>query len=874
MGNDLRYRLRALFRKRAMDRELQEELRFHAEQQLRKSLASGLSAHEAARRFRLDFGGPGQIQEECRDARGVALIEDLGRDLAYAWRVLAKSRGFAAVAILILALGIGANTAAFSFVNAILLKQLPVDRPDEVVQLNYRIRGRGPFQSFGYPDFREIEQDNRVFAGMLGGAPMKFHFAAGDTPAEVWGSIVSGHYFPTLGVRAILGRTLTPEDDGTEGAHPVCAISWRFWNDRFGADPSAIGRTVQLDAHPFQIVGVLQRGFGGISLNERSDIFLPMSMQEPFLGMKRDDRGYSWFAALGRLKPGVTIAHAAAVYDALMRRIKPGWTGSLEPVPQGVGDGRKRLGSPVLICLAAVGLLLLIACANLAGLLLARASGRAHEMAIRLSLGATRGRLMRQFLMECALVGAAGCAASLAVSAVLMKLMTSFLEAPNSNASFLVGLDPLVLAFTAALSLITVFGFGLLPAWQATRRLDVSAGLNARPGLGRAAGRLRQVLIVVQLALGMVLLFGAGVLTRSLRQLQTTDIGLDPERVVTLNVDPGKNGYSTAATADFYARLLQQTQRLPGVTSAALSEIGVFSGNMFAAMVRVPGHTARDDEPNNNYNIVTPGYFRTLGTPLLAGRDFTEDDRPGSPLVVIVNDQFVKYYWPGERVVGRHIRIVGKGLPDAEIVGVAKTTRYQAMREDPQIIIYVPLEQKPLYPLTLEARTIASPAATIRLLRGLLRSLDPKLPAIAATLVEKRDATISRERMMAFLSTFLACLAAALVGIGLYGLIAYSVAGRTREIGVRLALGARPGAVTWLFVRQALMLAALGIVIGIPPALLGARFLKSIVFGVPAQDPVAAISACVLLALVAIGAALWPAGRGSRQDPVKALRYE
>ena len=877
MGSDLRYRLRALFRRRAMDRELEAELRFHAEEQIRKSMAAGLSREEAGRRLRLDFGGAGQIREECRDARGVSLVDDIGRDLTYAWRVLAKSKGFAAVAIAILALGIGANTAAFSFANAILLKKLPVQRPDELVTLQYFSHGKsrtfGPFSAFGYGEFRQIEQNNHVFAGMLGSGGIRFHFTAGNAPARVWGSLVSGNYFRTLGVHAALGRALTAEDDGVEGAHPVCVVSWQFWNDELGGDPAAIGRAIRLDAHPMQVVGVLQPGFRGASLQQRSDIFVPMSMQEPFFGMKRDEPGYVWFSVMARLKPGVSLAQATAGYSTLLHRIFHERTGVLYPAPQGNGSERRELGSPVLISVAAVGLVLLIACANLAGLLLARASGRVHELAIRLSLGATRGRLVRQFLMECGLIAAGGCVAGMGVAAVLMRLMVGYLETPDSSQALQVGLDPIVLAFTLVLSMATVLGFGLLPAWQATR-LDVNSGLKSRSSLARGAGRLRHALIVVQLALGMVLLFGAGVLTRSLRELRTTDIGLQADHVVTVTIDPGKSGYSRAATADLYTRLLEQARRIPGVTAAALSEIGVFSGNMFAAMVRVPGHIPHDAEPNNNYNLVSPDYFRTLGTPLLAGRDFTDEDREGAPRVAMVNDQFVKYYWPGENAVGRHIRVMGIGMPDAEIVGVVKTTRYQTVREDPQIIIYLPLKQKPLYPLVLQARTIANPAATIAMLRGVVRSLDPKLPVLAGTLTEARDATISRERMLAFLSSFLACLAATLVGIGLYGLIAYSVAGRTREIGVRLALGARPGAVTWMFVRHALLLTALGIAIGVPPALLGARFLKSIVFGVPAQDPVAVVAACLLMGLIAVVAAVWPAGRGSRQDPVKALRWE
>jgi len=874
MWSDLLYRLRALFRRRAVESEMEEELRFHSEQHVGKSLQAGLSADEAARRLRLEFGGTAQIEEQCRDARGVAALENLWRDLVYAARVLSKSKGFAAVVVLILALGIGANTAAFSFVDAILLKKLPVERPDELVLLRYLIDGDGPLDRFGYPYFREIERQNQVFEGMLGSYAPPFHFTTGGAASIVHGEIVTGGYFRTLGVHAVAGRTLTDQDDGVEGAHPVCVISWQFWQDRFGGDPAVVGHTVLLDAHPYIVVGVLQPGFRGAELQARRDIFVPASMVEQFAGMKRDQGGWGWMEVMARLKPGVSIAQAKASVSVLVRRLSPKWTAVVEPGAQGFGSARKDLGTPALISLGAVGLVLLIACANVAGLLLARALKRYRELAVRLSLGATRARLVRQLLMECVLLAVAGAVASIAVAAGLLELLLHFLQKPGSDAALLVGLDGRVLAFTVGLAALALAAFGVLPAWYAAR-LDVSAGLRDQPfGLARSTGRLRQSLIVVQVALGIVLLFGAGVLARSLRHLDTIDLGFNPERVVAMNIEPGKSGYSDAGQSDLYARFLDSARRLPAVESASLSLVGVLSGQIFAGPVRVPGHTRQKDEPNNNYNVVSTDYFRTLGIPLIAGRDFTDEDRAGAPAVVIVNQRFVEYYWPHQNVVGRHIRCLNGR--DAEIVGVVKTARYQKVREDPQIIIYMPLKQQtPSFgPLTLHARTRAHPELVLAQLRGIVRGLDPKLPVIASALLEQRDATISRERLLAFLSSFLALLAAALVAVGLYGLIVHSVAARTREIGVRLALGARPAAITWMFVRQALVMVALGIVLGLPIALACSRFLKSIVFGITPQDPLAIISGCALLAAIAAAAATWAAVNGARQDPLKALRCE
>ncbi|SPE33421.1 putative Permease [Candidatus Sulfopaludibacter sp. SbA3] len=858
-----------LFKGRHSENDLEQEMRFHLEMKADANRAAGMSDREARHDASQRFGNATLLQEVSRDAWGWAWLERLGDDIRLSFRMLRKNPGFAAVAVLTLALGIGANTTAFCFVNAILLKKLQVERPEDLVKIgNY---------GYNYAILREFGQHTDVLAGVAGYGGLQINLTSGTSSARVGGDLVSGSYFDVLGVHPAIGRTLSAEDDGAEGAHPVCVISWHLWQGTFNGDPEILSRTVELNAHPFQIVGVLQPGFRGTHMHSPHDVMVPMSMTEMFYGAKRDDPHWAWLAVMGGLKAGVPLPRAEAAISGFLLNLKIAFAGrnpvyKLIPAEHGTDNIQETLGDPAKILMGTVGLVLLIACANLAGLLLARGSSRHREFAVRLSLGATRANLIRQILTESAVLAVLGVVFSFAVSAWLTRLLLHFFHDPQSNVTLAVTMDPAVLAFTVALAVGTAVTFGLLPAWYATR-VQVNAGLkNQLARAGRSGGRLRQGLLVFEIALGLTLLFGAGVLTRSMRNLQTIELGFNPDQVVTLALQPGQSGYTKTAAQEFFARLLDQSRKISGVRAAALSSVGVLTGGMWAGGVKVPGYVPHGPDVNNNFNNVSPDYFRTLRIPLLAGRDFTEADRQGAPDVLIVNQQFVTHYWPGQNALGRKIRANGR---DGEIVGVVKTAKYQRLKEDPQITIYFPLAQRWSGALTLDVRTSANSGRMIARLETLVRGLDPKLTVNAATtLVEQRDAGISRERLLAFLSTFMGCLAAALVAIGLYGLIAYAVVRRTGEIGIRLALGAQPGNIRWLFVREGLWIAILGLALGAPLAYIGSRVLKTLVFGVSPQDPLAMIAGVVVLVLVAAASALLPSWRGSRLDPMRALRYE
>ena len=860
-------KLQFLLKGGRLERDLEEEMSFHVAMKADANRAAGMADEEARRDASRRFGNAAVLKDVSRDAWGRAWWERLADDLRLSFRMLRKNPGFASVAVLTLALGLGANITAFSFVNAILLKKLPVAQPEQL----YKIGAYG----YNYSVLRELRQRTDVLSGVLGTAGIQVNLVSESGAAKVSGEIVSGSYFDLLSVHSAIGRTLTAEDDGAEGAHPVCVISWHLWQGRFGGDPAVLSRPVEINAHPFQIVGVLQPGFRGTQLHSPHDLMVPMSMTEMFMGAKRDDPAWAWHSIMGRLKPGVPASRVEAELSTFLLNLKNRFAGphpvyKLIPAEHGMDSVGDSLGDPAKVLMGAVVLVLLIACANLAGLLLARGSSRHREFAVRLSLGATRANLIRQILTESAVLALLAALLGLLVSQGLNELLLYFFYDPQSNVALAVALDPLVLAFTGVLALATLFIFALLPAWYATR-VQVNAGLkNVSPRL--TGGRLRHGLLVFEIALGLTLLFSAGVLTRTMRNLQTIEMGFDAEHVVTLSLQPGQSGYTKAAAQDYFARLLEQSRRIAGVQSAALSSIGVLTGGMWAGPVTVPGYVAHGEQVNNNFNNVSPDYFRTLHIPLLAGRDFTDADREGAPNVVIVNQQFVAHYWPGGNAVGRRFRANGR---DVEVVGVVTTAKYQRLKEGPQVVVYFPLAQRWSGALTLNARTAANTDRMIASLLGVVRGIDPKvMPDAATTLVEQRNAGISRERLLAFLSTFLGCLAAILVAIGLYGLIAYAVVRRTAEIGIRLALGARPGSIRWLFVRESLFVAALGLAVGAPLAYFCSGVLKKLVFGVSPHDPAALTVGVVVLIVLAAASALLPSWRGSRLDPMRALRYE
>jgi predicted permease len=870
-ADKLLLRVRSLFERPRVEQELDDELRFHLEQQIEENIARGMTREEARYSARRSIGGIEQIREECRDMRGVTFIETLLQDLRYALRMMRRSAGFTMVAVLSLALGIGANTAIFSLADAILLKKLPVNDPDRLVTIE---------RSVNYPFFRELDRRNGVLGALAGRFSTDLNLTAEGSTERIHGELVSGSYFRVLGVGAALGRVLTEEDDGAEDAHPVCVISYDLWQKKFGGAPDVLNKSILLNARPFQIVGVSERGFRGAALQGRSDMQVPMSMTEVIEGDKRDSTGWSWLQMIGRLRPGIARAQAEANIQAIATNIDKEqghekWKASyrLFPGDQGFDDHRDEFKKPILVLLALVGSVLLIACANVANLLLARAVERHREIAVRLALGATRVRLVRQLLLESLVLSGVGGTTGFLLSFWMGRALVYFLR--NDNFAIEVHPDLLALVFTAGLSVITGLLFGLMPAWQLTRP-DVAPALKqerAGPGwVSRAL--LRRALVMGQISVSLVLVFGAGLFARTLRNLRTVDLGFRPEQIILMTMDPSLSSYKEAATALLYDRLLERIRKLPGVRAASLANMTVLSGGMFAADVRVTGYTPQDHEPNDYLNWVSPDYFKTLGTPILQGRDFNRWDRKGTQPVAIVNQRFASHFWPGQNAIGKRFRW-GGWKSDVEIVGLVANTKYRTIREEPQFIYYLPVAQQHASGLTLYARTAGDSSQMISSVRDIVHSLDPKLPVYnIKTLEAQIDAQLSQERILASLSTFFSATATILAAIGLYGVVAYSIKRRYQEIGIRMALGARGNDVVLLFVRESLATVLLGIGIGIACTFASAKYCASLLYGLHYNDGTTLVVASVLLLMVALLAAFLPARRASRVDPMIALRYE
>lgn len=832
----------------------------------------------ARRDNRAPHGGkPGPLSGLFADldiATGGAMRQGLSafsRDVRYAARTLVKRPGFAAVAVLSLGLGLGANFAVFRFVDAVLLTSLPVPRPAELVILG----GRG----FGYPWFREFASRNDVFANTATQWVLRINLTAGDSTEYMPAEIVSGTYFDTLGVRPAAGRLLNAEDDGVEGAHPVCVISYGLWQERFGSDPAVVGRAVMLNTHPFQIVGVTERGFTGAELQTRYDLQVPMSMIEMLGGNPRDSWSWTGIRVFGRLKPGMSrilaeprvnaIAHQIDLDHAQFRKTTGAYM--LAEGRQGLGSIRAQLGDPVLVAMLLSGLVLLLACANLANLLHAKTSERRHEIAVRRSLGASRARLISQLLVESLVLATIGGLVALGMAALLDRALTAMLFGPVSQLHVAANPPLRGLAAAAALTILVAVAIGLLPALAATRQAPLD-GLHDGPRTGGRRTWSSRALVVIQIAICLVLVFGAGLFARSLRHLRTVDLGLDPNHVVVLTMDPGRSGYSKARSADFFDEVLRRATLIPGVQATALAGITAMSGDMFAGWVRVPGSAADPKEVNNNLNAISPGYLRAVGLPLVAGRTFTDHDDAAAARVVIVNQRFVDYYCPGQSPIGRHLTVIGQ---EVEVVGLVRTAKYRTLREDPQITIYFPMAQHPMSEMTLHVRTDADPAGTAAALAAAVRAIDPRLPVYnAATLEDHVNARLSSERALNLLATLFATLAILVSAAGLYGLVAQSVTSRTREVGIRIAVGAQRGDVMHLFIRETMVLVLIGILVGAPLALGTAREFGAILYGLAPSDPLTLALAACGLATVAIIAVALPARRATRVDPVVALRAD
>jgi predicted permease len=901
MLSDLLYRLRALFRRESVETEMDDELRFHLERQAEKYVKSGMTRAEATRRARLEFGGTDQVKEECRDARGVRLLETLVQDIRYGLRMLAKNPGFTAVAVLTLALGIGANTAVFSLVDAIMVQKLPVHKPDELVQ----IASVNPSSTelitngFSYTAYQDFRRNRQAFTDLFAFTSDTMNFRFGGSSERVAAEMVSGSYYSTLGVKALLGRTIQEEDDRTTGGNSVAVLSCAFWRRRFGSDPSILGKAVFLGDTAFTVVGITPPEFFGLSRGRSVDVYVPMRTVASQLDATVLTDPEAWWLSgiIGRLKPGYTTAQAQAELELPFRRfldaqtrVRTLWPASdgrafftqkvgLLPAARGLYDLRWEFSDQLHILIAVVGLVLLIACANTATLLLARATARQQEMVVRLALGAGRRRLMQQLLTESLLLSLSGGSAGLLVGAWAHRALMFCLFRNPSSTYLAFQIDQRVLGFTLAVSFFTGIVFGVLPALHATQ-VELSPLLKAggRAAVGAAGMKPAKALLVFQVAASLLLLVTTGLFLRTLRNLQKQNPGFSQENVLLMRIDPGPRYYTRATTLETYRKLLERLSAIPGVDSAALASNFVFGAGGWWKTVWVEGHdySPNEDQMAGN-NDVSPGFFRTVGVPLLLGREFDSRDHSGSPLVVIVNEAFVRRYFARVNPIGRHL---GDNGPTSrgkyEIVGVVANSKYGSLRDHIFPTVYQCIFQTPEdQPAVLHVRTKGNPEAFAAGVPKEIRNLNPDFVVFdVRTLAEQVSSSLHQERVFAVLTAVFGALALLLACIGIYGVVAYSVVSRTSEIGIRVALGAKRVQILWMVLREVLALAAGGLAAGVAACFASGRIIANQLFGLKPADPETMLVASLALAMVAALSAYLPARRATKVDPMVALRYE
>ncbi|HVR72337.1 MAG TPA: ABC transporter permease [Vicinamibacteria bacterium] len=834
-------------------------------------------------------------------------MDALRQDLRFAVRTLAASPGFTAVALLTLALGIGANTAIFTLMDQVMFRLLPVHEPERLVLLD----GPGPFSGsthshsatvteISHPLFLELRDKADVFDGVLAQYTTPVHLGEGGQTDRVDGVLVSGTFFDVLGLRPAAGRLLTPDDDRAPGAHPVAVLGHGFWTRRFAADPAVVGRGVHVNGHPMTVIGVAPAGFHGISVGESIDVYLPLMMQPqviPTWTRGINDWRVRWLTSLARLRDGVSVEQAGAsvnvLYSQLLKedlerlgtrseRFRTAFLQKkllLHPGGRGASGLRDLSRTPLLMLMGMVGLVLLIACANVANLLLARASSRQKEVALRLALGASRWRLVRQLLVECLVLSLAGGALGFVVASWTGGLLVRAL--PSAAAARVLTSDPdlRVGLFALALSVATGLLFGLVPALQSTR-MDLAPTLKneSTSVLGGAAPfRFRKALVVAQVALSLLLLIGAGLFTRSLMNLRGLDPGFQPQRLLAFSVDPSLNGYPTERRRAVLEEIRDEVAAVPGARSVSLAEVALMTDSNNSSTVKVEGYEAKDGEDMNpNFNAVAPEFFATLGIDLLAGRDFTDADALGAPRVAVVNETFARYFFGDQDPLGRRFGYGRDDELDIEIVGVVKDGRAANLREKPIRFVYVPYRQQPdVGEMTFYARTTLDPEALAPGMREIVRRVDATLPVThLKTMRAQIGESLFVERLVAALSAAFGLLATLLAALGLYGVMSYAVSLRTREIGIRVALGADRRTVLAMVLREVAILALIGLAVGLPGGYGLGRLVETQLFGLSANDPLTFALATVTLLATALLAGYLPAARATRVHPMVALRYQ
>jgi predicted permease len=900
MLNDLLLRMRSLFRRKIVEAEMDQELRFHFENQVAELMRSGLPPAEAKRRARLEFGGMEQMKEEHRDSRGVSFIETLLQDIRYGLRILGRTPVITSVAILSLALGIGANTAIFSMMDAVMLRLLPVRNPEELVQV--RIRGpKSGNDSGGYftnPLWEQLRDRQDVFSNTLAWSENRFDLAQGGAVQYANGLWVSGGAFETLGLRPVAGRLLSAADD-QRGCAGAAVISHAFWQDRYGGAESVIGSHLSLDGHAFPIIGVAPRGFYGLSAGTKFDVAIPICTVRVFgKDSRTDGRSTWWLEIMGRLKPETAPQQLKARLEVLspqvfaaampldwaqteqqefLRRILVG-----VPAPTGPSYLRQRMERPLYVLMAVVGLVLLIACANIASLMLARGTAREKEMATRRALGASRARLIRQLLTECILLSLAGALMGMLFARWGNEVLLRYISTGRETVFFDLSLNMRVLMFTAAVAVLTGILFGVLPAFRSTRVSLTSAMKGGRAVESDARLRFRPGMWMVasQIALSLVLMVSAGLFLRSLVKLATLDIGFDRNSVLLANVNLKVAKVVPDQRLEVYDEVETRLQKLPGVISVGRSWRTPVTGYEWNEYVSVDSPGApKGDDSLVYFNYASPGYFVTMHSPLLAGRDFQASDTKTAPRVAVVNETVARKFFPGTNPVGKTFHAGDPSRepgPTFQVVGLVKDSKYESLREATFPQAFFPISQIPgnddfEY---FEIRTARRPESVIAAVQETVAQVNKGISLEFATLAKQVDDSLVQERLLATLSAFFGGLALLLAMIGLFGALSYLVTQRQVEFGIRMALGAMPASILRLVLWEVATVLLVGVAAGLCLALATVRVLESLLFGMSARDSVTLVTATLVLAVAAFAAGYLPARRAMRIDPMDALRYE
>ena len=874
-----------LLRRERLDRSMEEELQFHITERAADLRRSGVPAVEAERRARLEFGGMENYKEQCRETQSFHGIRSFFSDLRFGLRMLRHSPGFSILAILCLTLGIGANAAVFSWIEGILFRPYPaVAHQERLVALAGTARGEPDPTALSWPDFLDLQRSCTLVESFLVTKITGTTLSIGDRAEVTTGSIVSANYFDAIGVHPILGRGFEAGEDSGRNGHPVTVISYQLWQGRFKGDPQIIGKTQRFNGVLHTIVGVAPQGFYGTFVGWAMQFWVPASMEEIFEGggYKLEDRGAQWIEAYALLKPGVTREQAQQEITAVAKRLEKdypdtnrGHSIKLWPLWQTPFNNANTLLPTLEIMLAVVIFVLLIACANVGNLLLVRSFARRHEMTVRMAIGAGRGRLVRQLVTEGLILAALGAAGGLLLAHWCRHVLVLLLPRRGGVAMHLSGeIDWRVLALSAGVCLIATLLLGMVPALQ-TRDLDLSSALKAESagvvGSGRR-GWVRSCLVVVQVSLSFVLLVGAGLLLQSLQRIRNTSPGFSTHDVLKTTVNLVQAGYDAPRAQNFQDQILDRVKAIPGVESAALARMTPLSYASYSSSpIAVDGYQPPPDEqPIVEYNEVGPDYFTTLGIPLVSGREFTRADDEKSVLVAIVNQTMAAKYWLGKYPMGERLQVKGRWL---KVVGVAKDSKYRSVREAPKPFFYVPLRQNFARDAGLNIRTRLSPEEMRAALTREVHAIDRNLALFEViTLQEQVDRSTSAQFVAVTLVGVLGGLALLLAAIGLYGVMSYAVSQSTRELGLRMALGATPSHLLRLVMSRGLALTAAGIVGGTAVALASTRLLGYLLYDVSPRDPVSFGSAFLVITFASLAACFLPAWRATRTDPLQALR--